>query len=326
MSFPSDERPSSQDWKPKQLPHKLRIAFIHPDLGIGRLKLPQFGFNPRLTSSVLCSGGAERLVVDAAVGLQQLGHSVEIFTSYHQDGPDGRSFTETRDGKHSAPAPAATTTLPANTATVPFAGTLKVHVLGNSFFPPSIKGKLTIVCSILRQLHLSLSFLLAVLLFHLATWVPFFGRLLIPLATAFSSSADWSPLRQLQPFDVIIIDQLSASIPLLRLAGLNRIVFYCHFPDLLLAPDRSASLEAHRANRSLLGRLRALYRLPLDKLEETTTGCADKIVVNSDFTSGVFARTFAGLGRVPRVVYPAVDVYAYDKEEGAKEEDKWLVK
>lgn len=45
------------------------------------------------------TGGAERLVVDAAVGLQKRGHQVEIFTSHHEDGPTGRSFEETRDGK-----------------------------------------------------------------------------------------------------------------------------------------------------------------------------------------------------------------------------------
>jgi hypothetical protein len=44
------------------------------------------------------TGGAERLVVDAAVGLQKRGHTVEIFTSYHEDGKNGRSFEETRDG------------------------------------------------------------------------------------------------------------------------------------------------------------------------------------------------------------------------------------
>jgi alpha-1,3/alpha-1,6-mannosyltransferase len=50
------------------------IVFLHPDLGIG---------------------GAERLVVDAAVGLQGLGHSVTIFTS-HCD--PQHCFDEARDG------------------------------------------------------------------------------------------------------------------------------------------------------------------------------------------------------------------------------------
>ena len=205
------------------------------------------------------------------------------------------------------------------------AGTLSVHVLGNTIFPPSIRGRFSIVCAILRQLHLSSQFLLAVFLFHLATLLPFLNRFLLPPSAPFTSSADWSWHRQLAPFDVLVIDQLSASIPLLRLAGLNRVVFYCHFPDLLLAPDRSASLAHITTNRSLKGRIRALYRAPIDKIEELTTGCADKIVVNSSFTAGVFETVFRGLGRVPRVVYPAVDVYAYDKGEATKAEEKWVV-
>ena len=40
-------------------------------------------------------GGAERLVVDAALGLQKLGHSVDIYTSHHDP---GHCFEETRDG------------------------------------------------------------------------------------------------------------------------------------------------------------------------------------------------------------------------------------
>lgn len=51
------------------------VVFLHPDLGIG---------------------GAERLVVDAAVGLQKLGHKVVIFTS-HCD--PKHCFDEARDGE-----------------------------------------------------------------------------------------------------------------------------------------------------------------------------------------------------------------------------------
>ena len=50
------------------------IVFFHPDLGIG---------------------GAERLVIDAAVGLQRLDHKVTIFTS-HRD--PNHCFDEARDG------------------------------------------------------------------------------------------------------------------------------------------------------------------------------------------------------------------------------------
>lgn len=70
--------------------------------------------------------------------------------------------------------------------------------------------------------------------------------------------------------------------------------FYCHFPDLLLATNRSSLLTK-------------LYRFPLDLLEEITTGTyltllspiklivtgfANYIAVNSVFTMQIFHRTF----------------------------------
>jgi alpha-1,3/alpha-1,6-mannosyltransferase len=54
---------------------KQHVVFFHPDLGIG---------------------GAERLVIDAAVGLQNRGHKVTIFTSYCDP---NHCFDEARDGK-----------------------------------------------------------------------------------------------------------------------------------------------------------------------------------------------------------------------------------
>jgi len=96
-------------------------------------------------------------------------------------------------------------------------------------------------------------------------------------------------------FDVVIVDQVSVPILLLRWLTRSRILFYCHFPDLLLAKRTSA--------------LRALYRAPIDALEEVSTGRAHAILVNSEFTAGVFARTFKRLGHLkPAVLYPAVDV------------------
>jgi alpha-1,3/alpha-1,6-mannosyltransferase len=52
----------------------LRIAFLHPDLGLG---------------------GAERLVVDAAVELVARGHTVDFFTSHYDP---RRCFQETLTG------------------------------------------------------------------------------------------------------------------------------------------------------------------------------------------------------------------------------------
>jgi hypothetical protein len=52
----------------------VRIGVLHPDLGLG---------------------GAERLIIDVALGLQKQGHEVLLFTSYHDS---SRCFAETRDG------------------------------------------------------------------------------------------------------------------------------------------------------------------------------------------------------------------------------------
>lgn len=53
----------------------VRIVFVHPDLGIG---------------------GAERLVVDAALALRRKGHQVQFFTAHHDP---SHCFPETRDGQ-----------------------------------------------------------------------------------------------------------------------------------------------------------------------------------------------------------------------------------
>lgn len=102
-----------------------------------------------------------------------------------------------------------------------------------------------------------------------------------------------SELSALAP-DVFFIDQLSACIPLLRLLSPQaRILFYCHFPDKLLAYRESV--------------FKQIYRIPFDWLESWTTGCSDVVVVNSNFTKGIFKDAFPRLRhRSPAVVYPCV--------------------
>ena len=101
------ERPSKKGHSVNKVSSKQEnVVFFHPDLGIG---------------------GAERLVVDAAVGLKNLGNNVTIFTS-HRD--TSHCFEEARDG------------------------TLDVRVRGDTIIPPTILGRFKVLCSILRQLHL----------------------------------------------------------------------------------------------------------------------------------------------------------------------------
>ena len=76
----------------------------------------------------------------------------------------------------------------------------------------------------------------------------------------------WSKIE----YDLLIVDQVSACIPFLRLGRNAKILFYCHYPDMLLTGRETA--------------IKSLYRAPLDWFEEITTGMADCVLVNSKFT------------------------------------------
>ncbi|CAB4406746.1 unnamed protein product [Rhizophagus irregularis] len=200
----------------------LKLAFVHPDLGIG---------------------GAERLVVDAAVGLQTKGHQVVIYTSHHDP---THCFEETRND------------------------TLEVRVRGNYIIPRTFFGSFYIICAILRQIHLTLSMIF------------------------------WDRAK----YDVIFVDQLSASVPLLRLTG-AKVLFYCHFPDKLLTQRESL--------------IKKIYRYPVDLIEELTTDMANCIVVNSKFTAKIFHESFPHIKRTPRVLYPGIHFDSYDKKVDLKD-------
>ncbi|XP_037820830.1 alpha-1,3/1,6-mannosyltransferase ALG2 [Lucilia sericata] len=82
----------------------VRVLFLHPDLGIG---------------------GAERLVVDAALALKGCGHEVSFLTNHHDP---NHCFEETRDG------------------------TLKVKVVGD-WLPRKIFGRFYAFCAYFRMLY-----------------------------------------------------------------------------------------------------------------------------------------------------------------------------
>mmetsp|Transcript_34865 Transcript_34865/g.56041 ORF Transcript_34865/g.56041 Transcript_34865/m.56041 type:complete len:453 (+) Transcript_34865:87-1445(+) len=193
-----------------------RVALIHPDLGIG---------------------GAERLVVDAALELSALGYEVVMYTGYHSV---DRCFEETlgEGGKRAD----------------------WVRVYG-SWMPRHVCGRLHALFANLRCLWATVALLL-----------------------------------HERNLSIVIVDQVSAPILLLRAFASTGVVFYCHFPDMLLAKHDSV--------------FRRLYRAPLDFFEQATTGMAHKTLVNSLFTADTFARTFCTLyqsgGPQPGILYPAV--------------------
>ncbi|SPO25397.1 related to alpha-1,3-mannosyltransferase alg2 [Ustilago trichophora] len=229
---------------------KLRIGFVHPDLGIG---------------------GAEKLIVDAAVSLQQLGHEVVIFTSHHDP---RHCFEPTRDG------------------------TLKVQVM-RTCIPRSIFGSFHLPCAILQQMSLVFQLILSIMLFQYPGTMPRF------VANRLTSSPP------IPAFDLFFFDQLPAGIPWLKILLATRVVYYCHFPDKDIG-NSIAMQKAHARGESGPSVFRKLYRLPFDLFEEGTTDYADKILVNSEFTSAQFVKSFFRLRRQPRVCYPGVDYTQFE--------------
>ena len=116
---------------------------------------------------------------------------------------------------------------------------------------------LHIIFAILRQLHLTFALALSL-------------SPLVPSAL--------KPLPELRPFDVFFVDQLSVCVPLLRWCLQTRVVFYCHFPDKLLSGGwdlTTAGSQAGPTKKEVGGLhdlLKGLYRLPVDLLEEFSTG------------------------------------------------------
>ena len=193
--------------------------------------------------------------MDAAVALQRRGHSVELFTSRHDP---TRCFAETRDGQLTSRQRSCPSSFHAHPALFHSPGTLKTHVLGDSL-PRSIFQSLHIILAILRQLHLTFALLLS-----LSPLVP----------------ESLQPIPKLGQFDVFFVDQLSVCVPLLRWVLQTRVVFYCHFPDKLLSGGWDVSVEGTEAagrpqKKEAVGLkevLKGLYRIPVDTVEEFSTG------------------------------------------------------
>ena len=164
-------------------------------------------------------------------------------------------------------------------------GTLDVRVRGNTLFPPTFLNRFHILLAILRQLHLVLAI------------------------TTLSKELD-----NLEP-DVFVADQLSACVPLLRwlYPRRQRTLFYCHFPDQLLA-DRRAT--------GLLGLAKKVYRFPFDWFEGWSMSASDRIVVNSNFTKSVAARVWPSLAAALGVIYPCV--YAEEPNSQLEKDEKAL--
>lgn len=191
-----------------------RITFLHPDLGIG---------------------GAERLVVDAALGLKKKGNLVNIVTTHHDK---NRAFEETINGE------------------------ISVIVVGD-WIPRSFFNRFYALLAYIRMIYA-------------AFYIIFFSNI--------------NP-------DVVFCDLVSVAVPILKLK-IKKVIFYCHFPDQLLSRPE--------------GLLKALYRVPINWVEEISTGTANHIFVNSEFTAGVFKKTFKKINIHPDILYPSLNMSFFD--------------
>ena len=117
-------------------------------------------------------------------------------------------------------------------------GTLKVTVAGD-WLPRKIFNRFYALCAYIRMIYV-------------AAYLVFFSSI---------------------RYDLIFCDQISACLPILKLRS-AKVIFYCHFPDLLLTQRKTFWKQ--------------LYRAPLDFIEEKTTGMADCCLVNSKFTGKFF--------------------------------------
>lgn len=206
----------------------MKIVIVHPDLGIG---------------------GAERLIVDAAVALKAEGNEVVIYTSHHDS---NHCFPETKSKKfHSK-----------NNSQMFFV-VFKVVVLGD-WLPRSFLGSFYLVFAALRSIYLALYL--------------------------FLSQAE-------KDCDLIIADQITFHLPILKFCSRSGVLFYCHFPDKFLAPNSDGFLR------------KGLYRRLLDWAEERCLAVgAKEIVVNSQFTRMKFKEAFKTIKKDPEVLYPGVHI------------------
>lgn len=151
-------------------------------------------------------------------------------------------------------------------------GSLNVEVHGN-WFPRRIFGRFQALCEYIRIFIASL---------YLILWG---GK-----------------------YDLVIVDQIPISLPLLKLRF--RTFFYCHFPDKLLCVERKSILKK-------------IYRFFIDTLEEFCILWASIIVVNSNFTREIFRTSFrmiSFLRKPPSVVYPCSDLKYFDSFDVKRED------
>ncbi|XP_056644640.1 alpha-1,3/1,6-mannosyltransferase ALG2 [Diorhabda sublineata] len=137
-------------------------------------------------------------------------------------------------------------------------GKYSVDVFGD-WLPRSVFGRFQALCAYIRMVYLSIVYIL------------FF--------------------RNYDKQDLFITDLIPVANVFLKLAN-EKVIYYCHHPDLLASTPG--------------GMLKKIYRTPIDWLEMKTTEQADIILVNSQYTASVFHKTFPQIEKDIQILYPTI--------------------
>ncbi|GAX09672.1 alpha-1,3/alpha-1,6-mannosyltransferase [Fistulifera solaris] len=121
----------------------------------------------------------------------------------------------------------------------------------------------------------------------------------------------WWTARKRSKADVYVLDVLPLPLWIWNWISSASLLFYCHFPDLLLLRRNPSSL------------LQQCYRRVMDGMEEHCMKYADLIAVNSQFTRETVRKTFSSLQDTElHVLYPALDTASLEKNEIMQEEEE----
>lgn len=295
----------------------IRVAFLHPDLGIG---------------------GAERLIVDAAVGLQN------VERKPHPTSPNGQLGSR----QHSRTTSLAATQTFANAGSQSLGSTQNGTSRASS--PDPLRSHKRYDVQIFTNFHdprrafeETTDHTLKPIIV-LANWIPRHiknkGHVLFASLRMIVAAIIIAVKYQCKPqtaFDVIIVDQVAAVMPILKaLCPRLPIYFYCHFPDQLCDPSRMANLNATidaKANRQKEGdefqksgdnkkvnatkhtifqTAKNMYRNLFDLVEVMSMKSADRVNYNSKFSREVTLGVFPFLKKVlddeRDILYPPIDI------------------
>jgi alpha-1,3/alpha-1,6-mannosyltransferase len=135
-----------------------------------------------------------------------------------------------------------------------------------------------------------------------SAWIPheLGRRARVPLAMLKMTALARATRRELGRVDVVLCDLVPQAVPIVRAVVGAPVVFYCHYPDSLLAPVGSAWYR--------------IYRRGIDEFERRGLRACARILVNSRYTLERLREVVPDLGGVPcDVIAPGVSIESFER-------------